>query len=288
VSKAAGMCTDCEACGADCAGAADPQGTVRAAECLLCMNCVDGGCPKGALSYGLLPLTGVTAAVSLGRRRCLSVAASAFAAVPLLRASDPGLSRPDPKRIRPPGALDEDDFLARCLKCGACMKACPTGGLQPALAEAGLLGLWSPVLVPRQGWCEQACVLCGQVCPTGAIRTLSLAEKVGEKPYPEPVRIGSAAFDKGRCLPWANDTECIVCEEVCPTPEKAIYLKLETVTLRDGSQKTLKRPYVDLKKCVGCGICEARCPVFDLAGVRVSAVGETRSTKNRVILSGRV
>ena len=70
--------------------------------------------------------------------------------------------------------------------------------------------------------------------------------------------------------------------------QKAIYFKLETVTLRDGSQKVLKRPYVDLGLCVGCGTCEARCPVFDQAGVRVSSVGETRSAQNRIMLGGRV
>jgi formate hydrogenlyase subunit 6/NADH:ubiquinone oxidoreductase subunit I len=168
------------------------------------------------------------------------------------------------------------------------MKVCPTSALQPALHEAGLEGLWSPVLVARMGYCEHTCTLCSQVCPTGAIRHLTPTEKVGSLPEKEPVRIGSAVFDKGRCLPWANDTQCIVCEEVCPTSPKAIYFKLETVTLRDGTQRTLKRPYVDLTLCTGCGICETRCPVFDLAGVRVSSVGESRSPKNRVMLGGKV
>jgi formate hydrogenlyase subunit 6/NADH:ubiquinone oxidoreductase subunit I len=144
------------------------------------------------------------------------------------------------------------------------------------------------VLVPRIGSCELACNLCSQVCPTGAIHPFTLADKVGNPPEIEPIKIGSAAFDKARCLPWAYDTECIVCEEVCPTAQKAIYFKLETVTLRDGSPKVLKRPFVDLGRCVGCGTCEARCPVFDSAGVRINSVGETRSAKNRIMLGGRV
>jgi ferredoxin len=203
-----------------------------------------------------------------------------------MRTSSAFEPRPSPAAIRPPGALAEAEFLERCVKCGACIKVCPTGGLQPALDEAGFEGLWSPVLVPRIGNCEQECVLCGQVCPTGAIRQLTLAEKIGQPPEVEPVRIGSAYFDKGRCLPWAYDRPCIVCEEVCPTSPKAIYFKLETVTLRDGSQRTLERPYVDLDLCTGCGTCEARCPVFDRAGVRVSSVGESRSPVNRLIVTG--
>ncbi|HEY3352403.1 MAG TPA: 4Fe-4S binding protein, partial [Polyangia bacterium] len=176
------VCKDCNVCGADCQGAADPQGTVRATECMVCLNCVSA-CPRGGLSYRFLPdAAGTTSRLDLGRRRVLGAACAGVVAVPLLRASDGVEPRPDPRRIRPPGALDEAEFLARCLKCGACMKVCPTSGLQPALHEAGAEGLWSPILVPRLGYCEHSCTLCGQVCPTGAIRPFKLAEKLGRPP----------------------------------------------------------------------------------------------------------
>jgi ferredoxin len=166
------------------------------------------------------------------------------------------------------------------------MKVCPTGALQPALYEAGLEGFWSPILIARIGYCEHSWTLCGQVCPTGAITHLKVADKVGDMPNKPPVRIGSAFFDKGRCLPWGYGTECIVCEEVCPTSPKAIYFKVETITARDGTQKTLKFPYVDLDHCTGCGICENRCPVVDRAGVRVSAANESRTPKSSMSLTG--
>jgi polyferredoxin len=282
-------CSGCGACAADCQGAAEPDGSLRPAECLVCLSCA-ARCPTGALSYGLLEGTGATEHVELGRRRAAAALVGGLAAVPLARAAEDVEGRPDPRRIRPPGAVREDAFLERCLKCGACMKACPTGGLQPAFSQAGLEGLWTPVLVPRQGHCEQACTLCGQVCPTGAIQHLTVPEKVGAPPATEPVRIGSAFVDRGRCLPWAMDTPCIVCEEVCPTAPKAVFFKAEEVVGRDGRARTLQRPYVDVGRCWGCGVCEARCPVADLAAIRVTSVGETRSVRNRLLLKtgGRI
>jgi polyferredoxin len=282
-------CTRCGACAADCQGAAEPDGALRTPECMLCLSCAER-CPTGAISFGLARRSGAREEVELGRRRAAVAALAGILAVPLARAGDDLEGRPDPRRIRPPGALAEEGFLERCLKCGACMKACPTGGLQPALTEAGLEGLWTPVLVPRHGHCEQACTLCGQVCPTGAIRLLALPEKVGSPPAVEPVRVGSAFVDRGRCLPWAFDTPCIVCEEVCPTAPKAVFFKAEEVVTRDGHRRALQRPYVDLARCWGCGVCEARCPVTDAAAIRVTSVGETRSVRNRVLLGsgGRV
>ena len=79
--------------------------------------------------------------------------------------------------LRPPGALDESDFLSRCIRCGECMKVCPNNALQPTLTEAGLEGLWTPTLVPRIGYCEPSCVLCSEVCPTGAIWQITPREK---------------------------------------------------------------------------------------------------------------
>jgi ferredoxin len=181
--------------------------------------------------------------------------------------------------IRPPGSLPEKDFLTLCQRCGLCMKACPTNVINPTLGEAGMAGFWTPRLIMTHGYCDYTCTLCGSVCPTGAIKEITAKEKI-EK----PIKIGSAYLDRGRCLPWSANAPCIVCEEHCPTSPKAIYLKEDTLTRADGKSMKVRLPYVDLKRCVGCGICENKCPVRGLPAIRTISAGETRSTKNRILL----
>jgi len=269
-------CTGCGACTTLCQGAAAPDRKElwKSEECYYCMNC-DDACPEGAVSFGFSG-SRRQAALDLGRRRVIGAALAGAAAVPLMRVSG-AAATVDPLLVRPPGALGEMDFLSRCVRCGECMKVCITGGLQPAFLEAGPEGLWTPVLVPRMGYCEYNCTLCGQVCPTGAIKRLSRNEKA-------KVHIGTAMIDKGRCLPWAHGRPCIVCEEMCPTPKKAIWFQEADVKLRNGRKVRLKQPVVDLELCIGCGICEAKCPVVDRPAIYVTCSGESRSDNNRILL----
>jgi ferredoxin len=142
------------------------------------------------------------------------------------------------------------------------MKICPTSGLQPALAEAGAEGIWTPVLMPRRGYCEYGCSACGEICPSDAIPTLTLEAKRTQV-------LGLARIDKDRCLPWAYDTPCIVCEEMCPIPEKAIRLEETIIRDKEGNEIRLQRPRVMRDLCIGCGICEYRCPMGGEAAIRV-------------------
>jgi polyferredoxin/ferredoxin len=271
-------CTSCGACAGVCHGnaAPDQKEAWRDAECLYCWNC-DDICPQNAVRFGFFGKRRA-AAMDLGRRQVITSALSGIVAAPLLRSgpfAHQGFSQHH--LIRPPGSLEEGQFLRRCVKCGECMKVCITNGLQPTLLEAGLEGIWSPILVPNIGYCEYRCTLCGQVCPTGAIERLSLEEKV-------KVKIGLAMIDKGRCLPYAHATPCIVCEEVCPTPKKAIWFEEATVRDREGKERKLKQPRVDLELCIGCAICETKCPVLGLPAIYVLSVGESRSKENQLLI----
>lgn len=278
------LCTDCKKCLAHCHGGCDPHTELRITECHVCMNCIED-CPEDAIHFGLpKPSSSMQKPLDVSRRRLIETALAGVVLFPIMRSTFASGSSPQYKVIRPPGSIPEKDFLRRCIKCGECMKVCPTNVIQPALIEGGFEGIWSPILINRIGYCEYNCVLCSHVCPTGAIKPLTVEEKLGKGVGRKQVKIGTAFFDRGRCLPWAMNTDCIVCEEVCPTSPKAIWFQTFEVQLRDGGTKTLKRPFIDPVICNGCGICENKCPIRDHAAVRVTSVGESRSLSNQMTL----
>ena len=278
-------CTECNLCLLHCQGADSPQGFTkwRQDECHMCLNC-ENACPEDVIKFGFLPRRKNTVSKpDTARRTAIATTAAGLAMIPAVRASGAFGPNFSAKRIRPPGAVDELDFLDRCIRCGECMKVCPNNAIHPALSEGGIEGLWTPILIPRIGYCEQSCVLCGQVCPTGAIRRFTQQERKGEEGKP-PIKMGTAFYDFGRCLPWAMQTPCIVCEEFCPTSPKAIWVEEVDVPLRenkhgeDGSPPKmtsvhLQRPHVDPSLCIGCGACENVCPVVDKPAITVSSVG---------------
>jgi MauM/NapG family ferredoxin protein len=262
-------CTACRRCARVCpTGTMVPERATKAgrpyvvadpAECTLCLDCLES-CPKGGISFrGHWGLAGWRR-YDPSRRQVLASLGAALLGVGLLH-STPTTRREDARLIRPPGAR-ENDLLSKCIRCGECLKVCPTAGLQPSLVTAGWEGLWTPVLVPRLGYCDYACHACGQVCPSGAIPDLSLDEK-------RQTVIGVAYIDQNRCIPWADALDCIVCEEMCPIPQKAVRLEEQTVVNSQGETVTVHRPRVVRDLCIGCGICEYQCPLNGEAAIRV-------------------
>jgi polyferredoxin len=282
-------CNDCNRCLLRCQGGDDPLGGVpwHQAECHLCLNCVDE-CPERGLQFKFFP-AGASVGANLQRRKVLTGLAAGAALVPLARGTPGYAAERHERLLRPPGALEEEFFLSRCIRCGECMKVCPNNALHPATAEAGIEGLWTPVLVPRLGYCETSCTLCSQVCPTGAIWEITAKEKGWsvDVENTKPIRLGTAFYDRSRCLPWAMATDCIVCEEWCPTSPKAVYLRPAEVIDSAGNVKQVKQPYMDPSRCVGCGACEHACPVQDRPAVYVTSVGESRSRTNQILLNRR-
>jgi ferredoxin len=85
--------------------------------------------------------------------------------------------------------------------------------------------------------------------------------------------IGTAYIDQNRCIAWADHRDCIVCEEMCPLPEKAIKLEKTEVVKADGAPAIVQLPHVDRDRCIGCGICEYKCPLNGEAAIRVYTPG---------------
>ncbi|MBW1847794.1 MAG: 4Fe-4S dicluster domain-containing protein [Deltaproteobacteria bacterium] len=273
-------CTDCKLCVKHCQGAASPIPGKQweSAECLSCFNCFNI-CPEDVISFKFRLSPTTNPLPDVGRRAILGSVVAGIS-LPFLGRLDGQIHKiPNPLLIRPPGSVREKDFLALCQRCGLCMKVCPTNAINPALTEGGMAGFWTPNLIMIHGYCEYSCTLCSSICPTGAIKEISLKEKIQQ-----PIKIGSAYLDRGRCLPWSGNSPCIVCEEVCPTSPKSIHLVKTEVPGPDGKKMKVQLPYVDLKKCVGCGICENKCPVKGKPAIRIISAGETRSKKNQILL----
>jgi len=250
------LCGECNNCGQFCKmNAISGLGkTYLVEKCIRCFNC-QSICQLGAVKFRFKTSNSNDVIfTNLSRRGFLFTLFGSLTLTPMLKLK----SQVDNSRlIRPPGALSEDEFLSRCLRCSECMKVCPTNGLQPTLLDAGLEGIWTPRLVPMIGYCEYNCILCSQVCPSGAIKLITLREK-------KRLSIGIAVINKDICLPYAKNKECLVCEEMCPTPTKAI--KFEKVKI---GKKLIHRPLVLEKECIGCGICEYKCPLEGRSGIMI-------------------
>jgi polyferredoxin len=255
-------CRQCDLCAKVC-----PTGTIRRdegyasdpGECTVCLECMEA-CPYGAIEFPFHLSPAGWETYDPSRRQALMALGAAVAGVALSRS---GLAafRDHSRQIRPPGAR-ENNLLSKCVRCGECIRACPTSAMQPSVTESGLEGLWTPVLVPRLGYCDYSCNACGQVCPVQAIPPLSLEEKRQQV-------IGKAYIDVNRCIAWADLKPCVVCEEMCPVPDKAIKLETVEAVTPDGDTVTVQRPRVVRDRCIGCGICEYKCPVNGEAAIRV-------------------
>lgn len=258
-------CTACGACQRICPMGAigeDPKTTCKA-RCILCARC-QKACPVEAIFF--LPHARTEAPITLHRvgggqglsRRGLLAAGTAGFVTALTVRADAGRIGPRDRLIRPPGAISEASFLRRCLRCGLCMSVCMSHTIQPSLWQGGLDGIWTPRLDLRLAPCEKHCNRCGQVCPTGAIRALSLEERTHAK-------IGTAVLLRERCLVWKQDRTCLVCDEICP---------YDAIEFREVEGR--RRPFVTESRCNGCGYCEHKCPVQGESAIVVVRMGEIR------------
>jgi ferredoxin len=149
--------------------------------------------------------------------------------------------KPAKPSVLPPGATEA--FADTCTRCYACVSACPTKIIR-VKSGGGLSELFMPELCFDNGTCEESCNQCSQVCPTGAIRTLTQQQK-------HRTQIGLAKIEKEKCLAWTDNEYCMVCDEYCP------YRAFDTEWHGD-----VACPVVNEALCRGCGACENACPAI--------------------------
>ncbi|MHB8090520.1 MAG: 4Fe-4S dicluster domain-containing protein [Syntrophales bacterium] len=264
-------CNHCMACRNGCPMGAikeDPLQTASA-DCIQCRECATI-CPQQAISFpASFSGMGEYSGFALSRRGFVcSVGGGLALGFLSLRTPFTALQGKRPL-IRPPGALPETAFLRTCIRCGECMKSCVTNTLQPSLWETGFAGLWTPKLELRMAACEPNCNVCGKVCPTQAIRSLAMEEKTHAK-------IGTAVLNKERCLVWAQNKLCLICDEICP---------YNAIVFRPS--EGYRRPVVIASKCNGCGYCEQRCPVSGQSAIVVTPDGEIRLAEGSYVRAAK-
>jgi len=254
-------CTGCLKCEKNCDmdAVANNGLATDAASCVFCLKCRNK-CSKDAVSWGLKPE--LTTEIPSRRTAITAVAGSiAIATLVPFKSEAKGQS---PTLIRPPGVSNEEAFLRKCIRCGQCLKACPSNVLQPALLQYGVDALWTPHLDFKMGVCDWECNACGRVCPTGAIQHLALEKK-------QAFVIGIAEIDRSRCYPWVAGHGCRVCAHMCPIPGKAI--EMRDTGKYDASGMGIVLPHVKKDNCTGCGICEVACPVRGQKAIRIFRTG---------------
>ncbi len=248
-------CSRCKICDQCPMGAADyTKGRIYNHQCILCFD-YEYRCPSQGFSYNtkMLKLD-----YDNSRREFLIKAGYVTAGLALGSINIISANVQETNLLRPPGVTNESDFTKRCLRCFQCVRSCPNGIIKITGIQYGLSSFLTPHLNFHEYGCDYNCQVCQKVCPNYAIPLQSLKEK-------QHTKIGVAKIDHNLCVVYTKGINCIVCEEFCPVPEKAIELTPKVVTKDNGETLELKLPKVNRDLCIGCGICEANCPVEERA-----------------------
>ena len=282
-------CRNCSACSKSCkASCIDFKShKVDYSRCVVCGDCLEA-CKFDALKWGLssLPLKGEedkVAAASNGsplpnmgrdgegtddegasRRSFLIGAGLATATAALAQEAklkvDGGLAEIEdkvaPKRttpITPPGALSARHFAQHCTGCQLCVAQCPNHVLRPS---TGLMTLMQPMMSFERGYCRPECNRCAEVCPTDAIRPITVEEKTS-------TQVGHAVWIKKNCVAVNDHVDCDNCARHCPTGA------IEMVPLDPDDELGAYVPAINEAKCIGCGACEDLCPARPFSAIYV-------------------
>lgn len=263
-------CNGCGLCARNCkASCIDPkEHAIDYSRCVMCMDCLET-CRQGAIRYVRRRPAAAPQESSAenkagnSRRNFLSVT-TLLATTGLLKAQekkvDGGLATIEDKKIpsrlvplAPPGSLSVRNFEQHCTGCQLCVSVCPNQVLRPS---TGLLNLMQPEMSYERGYCRPECVKCSEVCPTGAIRPITVADK-------SAIQTGHAVWVRENCIVLADGQQCDNCSRHCPTAA------IQMVPVHAEKKDSLLIPVVDTERCIGCGACENLCPARPFSAMYV-------------------
>ena len=250
-------------CKASCINSKDKQ--IDYSRCVTCFNCIEA-CNRSAMKYAPYKwkktVTNVpeNKTVDESKRRFLSATVvTAVAATSLMGqkvASFTGkraLKRNLP--IVPPGGLNVENLQEKCISCHLCVSKCPSHVIKPAFTEYGLGGMMQPRLYFDHGFCNYDCTVCSDVCPSKALRPLTVEQK-------HQTQVGQVHFIRHNCIVFTDETNCGACSEHCPT--QAVHMV--------PYKGVLTIPETDVSICVGCGGCEYVCPAKPYKAIYVEGL----------------
>lgn len=253
-------CTSCGICGNNCkADCIDSKNkSVDFSRCVGCMNCLYV-CPGDGVNFELNPALkpkDPNKKINSQERRNF-VKKSVFIPIGLTTLSKNLIAQEIDKPpkgmipvnrefpVTPPGSISIEHFVDNCIACHLCVSACPTQVLQPSFLEYGLSGMMQPRMDFISSFCNFKCTICTEVCPTAAIKLLTVDVK-------KLTQVGKSKFIKENCVVYTDGTACGACSEHCPT--KAV----DMIPYDD--KPGLRIPEVNEDICIGCGACEYACP----------------------------
>ena len=223
------VCVSCGQCERNC-----PSGCINSKEkkvdnetCIKCLKCLEV-CPKGGIKFGIAPKKDVKFSI---KRRQLIIAGTALALFGSMIKAGIEIKDKIVEKLKdvilPPGAVNKETFFNKCLNCNLCVENCPQKILVKANDEYGAVHIDY-----SKGVCDYNCHKCSEVCPSGAIKKLTLEEK-------QKTRIAMAMINEDKC------SQCGECVKACP---------VHAIIKENG-----KPPVLNALKCIGCGACKQAC-----------------------------
>jgi ferredoxin len=252
-----GTCTT--VCKAECIN--DDSKEIDFERCVVCFNCIRE-CPTSAINFYKVLNTKqrFIDKFNTGRRKFLSdfcsvvFGISGFGFIQLIIIPEKESTKPVKRLVpvTPPGSTNAVHYNSTCTACHLCISLCPTQVLQPSIMHYGLIGFLQPRMDYITNFCKYDCVLCTEVCPSGALQKTLLDNK-------KSIQLGKSIFVKENCIVETEKKACGACSEVCPT--KAVRMI--------PFENKLQIPEVKNEYCVGCGACEYACPTIPFKAIYV-------------------